>query len=152
MSEKFKPCYVYLICTDLGNDDLEGPCKIGITDAPDSRLKQVQTGSPKRLVIAFDFRVWDRKFARRIEASFHAGFGDYRLNGEWFDLHPIDALRGLVDVFKMGLDRVFEGEPNAAELLQSTAEACNLMDAARLLHQYYEARGELTTQTKGPVH
>lgn len=151
MSEKIKPCHVYLICSDV-DGDLYGPCKVGITDAPESRLKQVQTGSPQKLTIAFDFRVWDRKFARRIEAAFHACFVDDRLHGEWFDMPPIEALRGLVDVFKMGLDRIFDGQPNAAELFQSTAEACNLMEAALLLHSYYEARGELTTQTQGAVH
>lgn len=151
MSQTIKPCYVYLICTDL-SDRLEGPCKVGITDSPASRLKQVQTGSSKKLAIAFDFRVWDRAFARRIEASFHAGFQECRLLGEWFDMPPLEALRGIVDVFKIGLDHIFDGQPNAAELFQATAEACNLMEAARLLHSAYEAQGVLTTQTRGTVN
>jgi hypothetical protein len=141
-----KPCYVYLICSEI-DSGLRGPCKVGISDSPEKRLKQVQTGSPTRLVIAFAFRVWNRRFAQIVEASFHAAHEENRLVGEWFDLSAKDTLRGLVEVFKLGIEWVLDGSSDPEMTFDSLARACNLMEAAVLLHDIYEANGELLTQT-----
>lgn len=146
MSE-MKPCFIYLICSEI-DDQLQGPCKIGISDNPDKRLKQVQTGSPNRLVVAFAFRVWNRKFAQVVEGSFHAGHAEHRMQGEWFDLAAHDALRGMVDVLKMGIDWVLENNEDPSLTFDSLAQCCNLMEGAQLLYRIYEARGELRTQTE----
>lgn len=149
IQDDVKPCYVYLICSEIGGK-LEGPCKVGISDKPDKRLKQVQTGSPHKLVVAFAFRVWNRKFAQIVEASFHAGHADHRMNGEWFDMSAKDALRGLVDVFKMGLDYVSGWAKDPTLTFDGLAQSTNLMQAAKLLYDIYEANGELLTQQPQP--
>lgn len=148
--DDLKPCYVYLICSEIGGK-LVGPCKVGISDKPEKRLKQVQTGSPHRLVVAFAFRLSNRKFAQVVEGAFHAGHDEHRMNGEWFDLSAKDALRGLVDVMKMGLDWVLENNDDPTITFDGLAEACNLMDAAKLLYRIYEANGELLTQRPDPM-
>ncbi len=143
--QEIKPCFVYLICSEV-EGNLRGPCKIGISDKPDKRLKQVQTGSPQKLVIAFAFRVWNRKFAQVVEAAFHVSHAEQRLNGEWFDLSAKDALRGLVETLKIGIDHVLEWSKDPDLTFGSLARACNLMEAAELLYRIYEANGELLTQ------
>jgi hypothetical protein len=56
--------------------------KIGISSDPESRLKTLQTGSPKDLKLSFSFPVPDDK---ELEVYLHQRFEDRRLNGEWFD-------------------------------------------------------------------
>lgn len=140
-----KPCYVYLICSEI-DGQLVGPCKVGISDRPEKRLKQVQTGSPRKLVIGFAFRLFSRRFAQVVEGAFHAGHAEHRMQGEWFDLSAKDTLRGLVDVMKMGLDWVLEKNDDPSITFDGLAEASNLMDAAKLLYSIYESNGELLTQ------
>lgn len=144
-----KPCYVYLICSEI-DEKLVGPCQVGISDKPEKRLKQVQTGSPHKLVVAVAFRLFNRRFAQIVEGAFHAGHADHRMNGEWFDLSAKDALRGLVEVMKIGLDWVLEQNADPSITFDSLARASNLMDAAELLYRIYEANGELKTQQPKP--
>jgi hypothetical protein len=150
MSE-IKPCFVYLICSEV-DGKLQGPCKVGISDKPDKRLRQVQTGSPSKLVIAFAFRIWNRRFAQVFEAAFHAAHEDHRLNGEWFDLSAKDALRGMVDTFKVGLDILLKDAPDGDAVFEQIVQSSNLMDAAKLLYKIYEAEGTLRKPLGGPLN
>lgn len=58
--------------------------KIGYSKRPDKRVKQIQTGHPKKLglfgLIEFD----DEKSARAQEKMLHVSYQKHKTNGEWF--------------------------------------------------------------------
>lgn len=67
------------------------PIKIGITNNVRARLSSLRTSSPADLrVYAFmeapEGRAWN------IEQECHRRIADYRLNGEWFNYDPYDAI------------------------------------------------------------
>jgi hypothetical protein len=129
MSEYPGQCFVYLVCHEV-EDKLVGPCKIGISDKPNKRLRQIQNGNPHRLTLAFTFRCWDRDWATRVEAAFHAGNASARMSGEWFNISAVDALSDLAEVFWIGLQTIGQGDQ---ELAESLADACNIREAVTLL-------------------
>ena len=56
--------------------------KIGISNDPDKRMRQLQTANPKKLeLVAY---VECLHFAEYFEAVLHAVFRDFNSNGEWF--------------------------------------------------------------------
>lgn len=59
--------------------------KIGISKTPERRLKQLQTGHPKKLVL-YKVREVDAVSAKKLEAIIHRTCGNYRLKGEWFNM------------------------------------------------------------------
>jgi hypothetical protein len=87
--------YLYVVCQGIdidGHGRLSGPCKVGITSNPASRLKGLRTGHPYQLVI---YELWDfedRAFAVAAERMAHVALKDFRLSGEWFDIKPKDAV------------------------------------------------------------
>jgi hypothetical protein len=60
--------------------------KIGISDDPDRRLRQLQTGYPRELVINHREPVEHAHQARMFERFIHDQLGHCRLTGEWFSL------------------------------------------------------------------
>jgi predicted GIY-YIG superfamily endonuclease len=75
-----KPCYIYVIGRE------EGPVKVGITSAPQSRLATIQTGCPFKIELYYVRECRDRNHALEHESSFHGVNAEQRLAGEWFDL------------------------------------------------------------------
>lgn len=69
--------YLYLI------RDSEGIYKIGITNDPDFRLAQLQTGNPRLLELLSCYGYED---ASSVERAIHQTFGQQRIRGEWFSL------------------------------------------------------------------
>lgn len=75
--------------------------KIGISDDPVKRLKQLQTGSPVRLEL-FAFRNYRNITVK--EVTLHKRFQQKRVNGEWFELSPKDYVELLKEwAFDPGL-------------------------------------------------
>ncbi len=64
-----------------------GRVKIGLSDDPVKRLKQLQTGSPVQLEL-FAFRNYQK--AKVKEVDLHERFQHRRVSGEWFELRPKD--------------------------------------------------------------
>lgn len=61
--------------------------KIGVTDNIERRLKNLQTGNSKEIVV---FYYEEREDAYKIEKKLHRFFEEYRLEkGEWFFIDPI---------------------------------------------------------------
>lgn len=58
-----------------------GPIKIGASENPDKRLKELQTGHPHSLAIIGTF-----PGGYRLEGQLHRYFADERTYGEWFDV------------------------------------------------------------------
>jgi hypothetical protein len=66
--------------------------KIGFSDNPHRRLNDLQTGSPFPLTL-----VGLREGTMKTERAIHEYFEDRRIQGEWFEVEPDDALRLLFD-------------------------------------------------------
>lgn len=58
--------------------------KIGLSQEPESRLGEVQTGSWERLRLAHQVDIGTRD-GNKIETNLHAFFHRHRLVGEWFN-------------------------------------------------------------------
>jgi hypothetical protein len=74
--------------------------KIGhTTGTVKSRLSQLQTGQPTRLLPLLDVE-------GDYEDALHSRFADYRVRGEWFDLTPFgDPVTAVIDALaELGLD------------------------------------------------
>lgn len=85
-----KRCFIYVI------GRREGPVKVGITSAPQSRLATIQTGCHFKIELLYCRECRDRDHALKHEREFHICHDDYRLAGEWFDLEAEAAMQ-LVD-------------------------------------------------------
>lgn len=66
-----------------------GRVKIGLSNDPDKRLKQLQIGSPVQLEL-FAFRNYRNTNVKEVEL--HERFQHKRVFGEWFDLDPQDYI------------------------------------------------------------
>lgn len=64
-----------------------GPIKIGQTSSIDGRIRELQVGSPLKLLVLHAYRVSD---ASGEEQALHFKFRKHRLHGEWFA--PADEL------------------------------------------------------------
>ncbi len=76
--------------------EADGPIKIGIAADPVGRLRGLQCGNPRELLILG----WIEAPAR-LEPVLHSHLSAHRLTGEWFEPHPdvLDALTACVAVF-----------------------------------------------------
>ncbi len=61
----------------------DGSYKIGVSNNPDKRIKQLQTGNPSELQILC---VYESEIAFKIERVLHNTYGIDKRQGEWFDL------------------------------------------------------------------
>lgn len=70
--------YVYFI------SDGHGHTKIGVSDNPQKRLKQCQTGNPYKLKLERTEVFESRNDALEREKELHNKFKDFNTHGEWF--------------------------------------------------------------------
>jgi hypothetical protein len=76
--------FVYLIC-----DPQTDRFKIGVTKGTiDKRILELQTGNSNELHLT---NCHETKYPFRMEKMLHAKYGQYRINGEWFNL-PSEAV------------------------------------------------------------
>lgn len=122
-------CYVYLIGFSRAGK-FEGPVKVGITSNVGARLKGLQTGHHEKLVIGAYLAAPNRQIALALEDCFHNVFAQHRLEGEWFDMHPVKALRGLCDTFTSALDHFLSEDEVTHE---AACEHSGLNQARKLL-------------------
>lgn len=73
----------------------QGPTKLGISDDPARRLKQLQTGHPETLMI-FHKEAVDAPLAYYLERNLHKSISHRRLRGEWFDLAVAEAISHII--------------------------------------------------------
>jgi hypothetical protein len=133
MRESPAPWYVYIICHADG-DGVAGPCKIGMTKALGSRLKTLQTGSPRRLILLGTIMWPYREFARDFEGALHEALAEHRLTGEWFNIDPHDAASVVACFARDALQVMGVSGPRLGEL-------CDKLGATTLQRYYV-----LTTQ------
>lgn len=72
--------------------------KIGYAVNPGQRVRELQTGSPGKLAVA-----WSIPGRERLERELHRRFAEHRKNGEWFDL---TQLGDAVAVVRDEVDRI----------------------------------------------
>jgi len=70
--------YVYMIQAGYGG------VKIGVSDEPETRLKELQTGNHKKLHIIAKFVFSDKNEAFLFERFLHEKFQKWHMNGEWY--------------------------------------------------------------------
>ena len=78
--------------------DVTGMIKIGRSKDPQKRLKQLQTGKPKKLKLIAEFRGQGWK-----EKILHEELRKFRLEGEWFSYDCVGSIPGsLYEKIKFG--------------------------------------------------
>ena len=78
----------------------EYPVKIGITTDVEKRLRQLQTASPFKLYPVFISEKLTRSEAFAFESRMHREFEPRKMSGEWFNVHPEDAVERAVSYIK----------------------------------------------------
>lgn len=74
--------YLYIVA----QASADAPVKIGVSDFPENRLRQLQTGNPLQLRLVATFEGDGRDQVLGWEELVHKLFSDKRLSGEWFDV------------------------------------------------------------------
>lgn len=77
----------------IGKANSASPIKIGISANPEKRLKQLQTGSPDRLVLVHTVYAHTKGLASDWEANAHDVFTDRCIAGEWFNIQAEEVIR-----------------------------------------------------------
>lgn len=101
--------YLYLISGFGRENEPIGPVKIGISSNVATRLASVQTGCHRALQVLAVFGTPNRDIAREREAAFHQEFAVKRLEGEWFDVDPINALETVCAIWRHYFQQMPEG-------------------------------------------
>lgn len=79
--------FIYVICEGKDADSV----KIGFSENPDKRVRQLQTGHASPLVVFFKEEIEAGK-VRALEKIIHRLLSHHRQKGEWFSLAPCDAV------------------------------------------------------------
>ena len=69
--------------------------KIGVASNVEKRMKTLQTGCPRRLVLSSYVECLDQHEAYRIESAAKKALSDKQAVGEWFQINSYDALQAL---------------------------------------------------------
>ncbi len=96
-----------------------GMVKIGVSDIPEKRLRNLSTSHPFSLRITHKELVGTRTLAYAIEADAHGALSDFRGNGEWFHVSD-DVAVGIVQVvvaYRNGLISIEQYEANLSALV-----------------------------------
>jgi hypothetical protein len=71
------------------------PVKVGFSANPRARMCELQSGNPRKLILYAVWRMETEIWARRLERDFHKDYDGFRLVGEWFDVSPEEARKGV---------------------------------------------------------
>jgi len=92
-----KNSYVYFI-----SEGLDGPVKIGHTQAVGRRLRHLQVCNSRELKFRFAVHCESPKEAKRLEVKLHKCMGTFWIRGEWFDNRCIGYAKIVVDDLSNG--------------------------------------------------
>lgn len=99
--------------------------KLGVASDVEQRLRQLQTGSPYKLVV---LAVWPG--SQRLERKLHSHFQLYRKEGEWFELPPFPG-KAIWDIVRVHQTRgVMRAVPRPSEQHAPSLENAGLSDLA----------------------
>lgn len=118
--------YIYLI--GYGNN-----IKIGKSNNPDKRLRELQTGVPDTLSIIGLIGCCSEKKAYELEELLHKAYRKVRIRGEWFNLNPAECSFLLEEYEQVRTVNIPQ-----KELTEAMKELSN--GAYKLLMYYYSRR------------
>jgi hypothetical protein len=81
---------IYVIASSKTNS---GPVKIGISNQPEKRLKQLQTAFPEKLEIKYIEKLETKLKARELEKYLHKDISHLKSHGEWFNISVEEAIK-----------------------------------------------------------
>ena len=84
--------YVYIIQSGTSR---KAPLKIGVSDDPGKRIKQLQTGNPEVLKVLTTIRCKTKKHAYTLEGELHRMLSDKSILNEWFSCAKKSALNAI---------------------------------------------------------
>lgn len=87
--------YVYII--QAGNKN-RAPIKIGVSDDPFKRLKQLQTGNAELLRLLMTFECDDKQHAFTLEKTLHEMLSNESVLNEWFSCNKNQVTRLISDI------------------------------------------------------
>lgn len=79
--------FLYVIASASGI----GPCKLGVSNNPEARLKQLQTGHPESLKL-YHQEPASAENVKILERLLHRDINYLRKHGEWFNLTIEEAI------------------------------------------------------------
>lgn len=74
-----------MTCVYIISEGKDGPVKVGVAANPHSRVRELQSGNPKRLHVADYWSFGTRAEAFAIERLILEEMAPYRMVGEWID-------------------------------------------------------------------
>ncbi len=83
-------------CVYIISEGKRGPVKVGVANNPNVRIRELQSGNPKRLSLANWWKMPDRATAFAVEKEILNEMSPYRLIGEWIDADEF-GICGLVE-------------------------------------------------------
>lgn len=101
-------CYLYLIVEQNDPERYEGRdflpenyVKIGVSDEPVNRLKNLRTANPRRIAIEAIYSFKSREVAMVFESLFHEKYSRKNISGEWFsyDDNMLDEIEVVLKFF-----------------------------------------------------
>lgn len=118
--------FLYLILCKSETDD--GIYKIGIANDVESRLAQLQTGSPYELEIMECYEFENAEIAER---AIHQAYSKHRIRGEWFRLGfgAVEKFQTLCELLggNVFVPNKYELTPDAAEEAESIQETQDIL-------------------------
>lgn len=105
-----------------------GPTKIGMAGNPQSRLSNLQTSCPFPIDLYATLNL-PRELAAVTEQLAHEAFDSHRMQGEWFDIAPLHAAIGVLDLARDVIREMAPSEIDAADFLHLSgmASAMNVL-------------------------
>ena len=79
--------------------------KIGKSKNPENRIKQLNSGSSEKIELIYKFR--SPEYYHTIEIALHNFFSNKRVNSEWFELTPKEALSFIPRCIKIEENLIF---------------------------------------------
>jgi T5orf172 domain len=136
---------VYVIATPAQNS-----VKVGISDNPDRRRNDLQTGSPHSLAVYCQFWLQNRQHALLVERHCHKRLkarGHFTI-GEWFSVEPDVAKRHIVETYVELTEQraIIEHPPNASP--QSTDDELK-QEFSQFIRWRFSKRGNLVADIFG---
>lgn len=151
MSSRVDVTHVYILAALIDRAPSQ-PVKVGISSAPEKRLATIQTACPYPLVLMATFICPTRNVALYVENAFHTLQADHRLNGEWFNIHPMSAVELLCLYFREIFTFTLSGDE---DLFNAAVERSGLLENERLLTEwrnYILAQKDHQTCRGAPCH
>lgn len=81
--------------------DARGYVKVGISNAPLARIRELSAGNPEGLELVFQTLEYSRAYALAVEAAVHHDLAAFRKGREWFDC---TAGRAMQAIYLMGAE------------------------------------------------